>query len=96
MDDAYSTQLTAGETVETSGLEQLNALKEGDAFLVADGWGDMKGGADGLFTEDEGFGRRWTDSCGGELWACFVEPIQRRVEDTVSGHFLTKLQHGQV
>lgn len=52
--------------------------------------------ADGLFSEDEGFGRRWTDSCGGELWACFVEPIQRRVEDTVSGHFLTKLQHGQV
>ena len=28
------------------------ALKDGDTFLVADGWGDMKGGADGLFDHD--------------------------------------------
>ena len=52
MDDAYTTQLTAGESVEASGLEQLMALKEGDTFLVADGWGDMKGGADGMFAGD--------------------------------------------
>jgi hypothetical protein len=52
MDDAYSTQLSAGESVEASGLEQLMALKDGDTFLVADGWGDMKGGADGLFAND--------------------------------------------
>ena len=64
MDDAYSTQLTAGETVETSGLEQLNALKEGDAFLVADGWGDMKGGADGLFTDDTRYLSRFVMTAG--------------------------------
>ena len=52
MDDAYTTQLTAGDSVEASGLEQLMALKEGDTFLVADGWGDMRGGADGLFAGD--------------------------------------------
>jgi len=50
----------------------------------------------GLFSSDDGFSRRWTESCGGSLWACFIEPIQRRVEDTVAGHFITKLQHGQV
>jgi hypothetical protein len=52
--------------------------------------------SDGLLSDADGFARRWTEACGGDLWACFVEPIQRRVDDTVSGHFLTKLQHGQV
>lgn len=51
---------------------------------------------DGFFREDDGFTRRWTEACGGELWACFMEPVQRRVEDTVAGHFLTKLQLGHV
>ena len=56
MDDAYSTQLTAGETVETSGLEQLNAPKEGDACLVADGWNaDASCGAIGCSS-----GCRWS------------------------------------
>lgn len=50
----------------------------------------------GLFTEEAGFARRWTQDCGGDLWACFMEPVQRRVEDTVAGHFLTKLQLGHV
>ncbi len=43
MDDAYTVQ---------DGLERLMALKDGDTFLVADGWGDLKGGADGLFVGD--------------------------------------------
>ena len=64
MDDAYSTQLTAGESVEASGLEQLMALKDGDTFLVADGWGDMKGGADGLFANDTRVLSRWTMTVG--------------------------------
>lgn len=53
MDDAYSVQTTALETggeVET--VEQLQALKSGDTFLVADAWGDLRGGADGLFDRD--------------------------------------------
>lgn len=52
MDDAYSVQTTAAETSDTDGLERLMALKDADTFAVADGWGDMKGGADGLFHED--------------------------------------------
>ena len=52
MDDAYSVQTTATESGEADGLERLMALKDGDAFLVADGWGDLKGGADGLFVND--------------------------------------------
>ncbi|MDQ3126249.1 MAG: amylo-alpha-1,6-glucosidase, partial [Pseudomonadota bacterium] len=52
MDDAYSVQTTATETGEADGLERLMALKDGDTFLVADGWGDLKGGADGLFVHD--------------------------------------------
>lgn len=52
MDDAYSVTTTASETVEATGVEQLMALKDGDLFLVADGWGDLRGGADGLFADD--------------------------------------------
>lgn len=51
---------------------------------------------DGLYSDSDGFVRRWTEACGGDLWACFMEPVQRRVEDTVAGHFLTKLQLGHV
>ena len=52
MDDAYNVQVTAGESQEVDGLEQLMALKDADTFVVADIWGDMKGGADGLFDRD--------------------------------------------
>jgi glycogen debranching enzyme len=52
MDDSYSVQTTAVETSEAGGLDTLQALKDGDTFLVADGWGDLKGGADGLFDSD--------------------------------------------
>ncbi|MBU1345417.1 MAG: amylo-alpha-1,6-glucosidase [Alphaproteobacteria bacterium] len=52
MDDSYSVQSTAAEVSDTGTLETLQALKDGDTFLVADGWGDLKGGADGLFDKD--------------------------------------------
>ncbi len=52
MDDAYSVQTTAADTNDQDGLETLMALKDGDAFLVADHWGDVKSGADGLFERD--------------------------------------------
>ncbi|RZJ02363.1 MAG: amylo-alpha-1,6-glucosidase [Brevundimonas sp.] len=52
MDDAYSVQTAAADTSEADGLERLMALKDADTFCVADGWGDMKGGADGLFDHD--------------------------------------------
>jgi glycogen debranching enzyme len=52
MDDGYSVQTTATETAEAGGRENLQALKDADTFLVADSWGDLKGGADGLFDRD--------------------------------------------
>ena len=52
MDDAYSVQTTAAETGDAESLEGLMALKDADTFLVADGWGDLRGGADGLFDND--------------------------------------------
>lgn len=53
MDDAYSTSMSAaGESADVAGLSQLLALKSGDAFLVADAWGDLRGAADGLFVAD--------------------------------------------
>lgn len=52
MDDAYTVQVTAAESQDADGLEQLMALKDADTFVVADIWGDMKGGADGLFDKD--------------------------------------------
>lgn len=52
MDDGYSVQQTAADSAETGGLDTLQALKDADTFLVADNWGDLKGGADGLFHRD--------------------------------------------
>ncbi|WP_372706736.1 glycogen debranching N-terminal domain-containing protein [Brevundimonas sp.] len=52
MDDTYSVATNAAEFTDTDGPERLMALKDGDTFVVADGWGDMKGGADGLFDRD--------------------------------------------
>ena len=64
MDDAYRTQMAAAESAESSGLAELMALKEGDAFLVADHWGDLKGGADGLFAGDTRMLSRWIMTVG--------------------------------
>ncbi|MFA4951212.1 glycogen debranching N-terminal domain-containing protein [Brevundimonas sp.] len=67
MDDAYSTQLAAAEsgTGEADSLERLMALKDADTFLVADGWGDMAGGADGLFDNDTRLLSRLVMTVGG-------------------------------
>ena len=51
MDDAYTVKVTALESGEET-PEQLQALKAGDCFLVADGWGDLREGAEGLFDND--------------------------------------------
>lgn len=51
MDDAYTVKVTALESGEET-PEQLQALKSGDCFLVADGWGDLREGAEGLFDND--------------------------------------------
>ena len=51
MDDAYTVKVTALESGEET-PEQLQALKAGDCFLVADGWGDMRDGAEGFFDND--------------------------------------------
>ena len=45
MDDAYTVKVTALESGEET-PEQLQALKAGDCFLVADGWGDLREGAE--------------------------------------------------
>jgi len=52
MDDGYPVQQTAADSAGTGGLDTLQALKDADTFLVADTWGDLKGGADGLFDRD--------------------------------------------
>ncbi|MGI8841820.1 MAG: amylo-alpha-1,6-glucosidase [Caulobacteraceae bacterium] len=40
------------EAVQADELGQLLSIKDGDTFLVADAWGDVLGGADGLFSND--------------------------------------------
>jgi len=64
MDDSYSVQTTAAEASETGSLDTLQALKDADTFLVADGWGDLKGGADGLFDHDTRLLSRFVMSAG--------------------------------
>jgi glycogen debranching enzyme len=64
MDDGYSVQTTATETADGGGLDTLQALKDADTFLVADAWGDLKGGADGLFHRDTRILSRFTLTAG--------------------------------
>ena len=53
------------DTVETAGLERLLALKNADTFLVADSWGDLRSGADGLFESDTRLLSRFVMTAGG-------------------------------
>lgn len=64
MDDGYSVQTSAADSAEADGLDRLMALKQGETFLVADGWGDLKGGADGLFHDDTRLLSRFVMSVG--------------------------------
>jgi glycogen debranching enzyme len=53
MDDlAGSPELEPDETAMTGDLGLVLAMKDGDTFLVADPWGDILGGLDGLFSDD--------------------------------------------
>jgi glycogen debranching enzyme len=65
MDDAYSVQTTVADTAEGGSLEYLMALKDADTFLTADGWGDLKGGTDGLFDHDTRLLSRLVMTVGG-------------------------------
>lgn len=65
MDDAYSVQVTAAEAGETGGIESVLTLKDGDAFMVSDAWGDLRGGADGLFDRDTRILSRFVMTVGG-------------------------------
>lgn len=64
MDDVFSVQTAAADTNDQDGLETLMALKDGDTFLVADHWGDVKAGADGLFDNDTRLLSRFTLTVG--------------------------------
>jgi glycogen debranching enzyme len=60
MDDtglAVDSGADAGASADTG---QLLSLKDGDTFLVADPWGDVRGGADGLFSGDTRILSRYT------------------------------------
>jgi len=45
-------ELEPDEAASTGELAQLLSIKEGDTFMVADPWGDIHGGVDGLFSND--------------------------------------------
>ena len=51
-DDTSASANVHSETREPEGLGQLLSLKDGDSFLVADGYGDILGQADGFFDHD--------------------------------------------
>jgi glycogen debranching enzyme len=65
MDDiAGAADLDSGEAV-TTGPDQSLSMKDGDTFLVFDPWGDLLGGADGLFSDDTRILSRWRLLVGG-------------------------------
>ncbi len=57
----------ASETRDADGLGQLLSLKDGDCFVVADSYGDILGGADGLFDDDTRLLSRLRLLIGGKL-----------------------------
>ena len=67
MDDlAAPTSLDADEAVQGGEDSQRLSLKDGDTFLVADAWGDIGGGADGLFNRDTRLLSRFRLLIGGK------------------------------
>jgi glycogen debranching enzyme len=53
MDDiGLNAESEIGDSGTTTDTGQLLSLKDGDSFLVADPWGDVRGGVDGLFSGD--------------------------------------------
>ncbi len=58
MDDQGGGDLESVETT-TADPEQTLSMKDGDTFLVFDSWGDLRGGADGLFCDDTRILSQW-------------------------------------
>src|SRR5580698_10489413 len=52
MDDSSFVDLAEADRREADGLGQLLSLKHGDAFVVADSYGDILGPTDGFFDDD--------------------------------------------
>src|ERR1700739_2772077 len=53
MDDiGLNAESEVGDLGATTETGQLLSLKDGDSFLVADAWGDVRGGVDGMFSGD--------------------------------------------
>src|ERR1700758_1122577 len=53
MDDiGLNAESEVGDSGVTTETGQLLSLKDGDSFLVADAWGDVRGGVDGMFSGD--------------------------------------------
>jgi glycogen debranching enzyme len=52
MDDSGYVDHADVDRREADGLGQLLSLKDGDAFIVADAYGDILGGTDGFFDDD--------------------------------------------
>ena len=97
MDDAYSVQVTAAGSQDADGLEQLMALKDADTFVVADIWGDMKGGADALlFPIDwpEPFGLVMIEAmaCGTPVVAFRCGSAPEIVEDGATGYLVDTIE----
>lgn len=47
---------------------------------------------DGFYiSEDAAFCHRWTEGCGGELWACVTEPVSHVGRTVFTGAFIDKI-----
>ena len=68
-------------------------LAEGGLLQCFEPGRDKKGIALG---EDVTFCLRWTQRLEGEIWANIDEPIMHVGQETHTGHFLTRLQHGPI
>jgi hypothetical protein len=47
---------------------------------------------DEALAEDFSFCRRWTDECGGEIWACFTRPVSHVGSLTITTTFADKVR----
>jgi glycogen debranching enzyme len=67
MDDLAAPQVVDSDEA-TRGDEDIHtvSLKDGDTFLVSDTWGDVRGGADGLFSNDTRILSRFRLFVGGK------------------------------
>lgn len=73
-----------------------NYVAMGAPFDILQAFDALQEPHGGFLSEDLSFSRRWTEGCGGEIWACVDEEIGHVGEARFVGRAVDRLRHSGV